>query len=68
MATEQVRLGDLVTVDYSASTSKMTFHKDEQGALEEGLMGARATAARVTTSVGSPSALRAFAANRPKND
>jgi ATP-dependent Clp protease ATP-binding subunit ClpA len=67
MATEQVRLGDLVTVDYSASTSKMTFHKDEQGALEEGLMGARATAARVT-SVGSPSALRAFAANRPKND
>ena len=68
MATEQVRLGDLVTVDYSASTSKMTFHKDEQGALEEGLMGARATAARVTTSVGSPSSLRAFAANRPKND
>jgi len=56
MATEQVRLGDLVTVDYSASTSRMTFHKDEQGALEESLMGARATTARMTTSVGSAGA------------
>jgi ATP-dependent Clp protease ATP-binding subunit ClpB len=68
MATEQVRLGDLVTVDYSASTSKMTFHKDEQGALEESGMGARATMARMTASVGSTNALRAFAAPRPENE
>jgi len=49
MATEQVRFGDLVTVDYSTSTSSITFHKDEQGALEEGLVGARATVAGMTT-------------------
>jgi ATP-dependent Clp protease ATP-binding subunit ClpA len=68
MATEQVRLGDLVTVDYSASTSKMTFHKDEQGALEETGKDARPTVARMTASAGSTNALRAFAAPRPENE
>jgi len=68
MATEQVRLGDQVTVDYSASTSRMTFHKDEQGALEESPVGARATVACMTTSVGSTNALRAFAAPRSEDE
>ncbi len=66
MATEQVRLGDLVTVDYSASTSKMTFHKDEQGASEESGVGARATMAHMTTSVGSSSAFAGFRGPAPR--
>jgi ATP-dependent Clp protease ATP-binding subunit ClpB len=65
MATEQVRLGDLVTIDYSPSTSKMTFHKDEQGALEESGVGARATIARMTASVGSTSGFAGFRGSTP---
>jgi ATP-dependent Clp protease ATP-binding subunit ClpA len=56
MATEQVRLGDLVTIDYSASTSRMTFHKEEQDALEESVVGKRPTLAHLTSSVGSTGA------------
>ena len=68
MATEQVRFGDLVTIDYSTATSEMTFHKNEQGALEESLRGVQATMAHMTTSVGSTNALRAFAARRPEEE
>jgi ATP-dependent Clp protease ATP-binding subunit ClpA len=68
MATEQVRFGDLVTIDYSTATSEMTFHKNEQGALEESLRGVRGTMAHMTTSVGSTNALRTFAARRPEEE
>jgi ATP-dependent Clp protease ATP-binding subunit ClpA len=68
MATGQVRLGDLVTVDYSASTSKMSFQKDEQGAFEQSLVGERATTGSMRTPVGSTSAFRAFAARCPENE
>ncbi len=61
MATGQVRLGDLVTVDYSPSASRMTFLKDEQGALVESLEGAKAATARMTVAVGSASPSRVFA-------
>ena len=37
LATRQIKLGDLITVDYSPDDSKLTFLKEEQGALVKGL-------------------------------
>jgi ATP-dependent Clp protease ATP-binding subunit ClpB len=60
MATGQVQLGDLVTVDYSPAASNMVFLKHEQGALARSLERAKAALAGMTTSAGSRSAERAF--------
>jgi hypothetical protein len=61
MATGQLELGDLVTVDYSPGISKMIFVKHERGALAQSLEGARSALDRLATSVGSMSASRAVA-------
>ena len=37
LATRQIKLGDVITVDYSPDDSKLTFLKEEQGALVKGL-------------------------------
>jgi ATP-dependent Clp protease ATP-binding subunit ClpA len=37
LATRQIKLGDLITVDYCPDDSKLTFLKEEQGALVKGL-------------------------------
>jgi len=36
LATEQIKLGDLITVDHLPQTSKLTFLKEERGALVKG--------------------------------
>lgn len=57
IATGQVQLGDLVTVDYPPSSSKIVFLKQEHGALAQSLEGANAALAHLTTSAGFSSAL-----------
>jgi ATP-dependent Clp protease ATP-binding subunit ClpA len=36
LATEQIELGDLITIDYDSETSQLTFLKESHGALVEG--------------------------------
>jgi ATP-dependent Clp protease ATP-binding subunit ClpB len=57
MATGQVRLGDLLTVDLSPSTSKLVFFRDEQGALAHEVDGAKIAIAHLAASAGSQEAV-----------
>jgi ATP-dependent Clp protease ATP-binding subunit ClpA len=54
MATGQVRLGDLVTVDFSPPTAKMVFFRHEQGALAHSVEGAKIAVAHWAASARSP--------------
>jgi len=56
IATGQVRLGDLVTVDFSPSTSKMVFFRRERGALAHSMESARVVT-QLAASAGSPEAV-----------
>jgi ATP-dependent Clp protease ATP-binding subunit ClpA len=62
LATHQIKLGDLITVDCSADGSKLTFFKEEQGALVKGHDEQTTEHALV------PVAIRSAAASRPLAD
>jgi ATP-dependent Clp protease ATP-binding subunit ClpA len=61
LATHQIKLGDLVTVDCSSDGSKLTFSKEEQGALVKGQEEQVAEAALAPVSTRSAAASAALA-------
>lgn len=60
LATKQIQLGDLITVDYDSLLSKLLFAREEQGALVGGQEGRAAESALVPVPVRSASASRAL--------
>jgi ATP-dependent Clp protease ATP-binding subunit ClpA len=61
LATEQIQLGDLITVDFDASRGKLTFVKEDQGALVNSEEEAAQETALVPVSVRAAGASRALA-------
>jgi ATP-dependent Clp protease ATP-binding subunit ClpA len=61
LATEQIQLGDLITVDFDAETGKLIFVKEEQGAIVANEEAAMAETALVPVSVKVAGASRALA-------
>lgn len=66
MATQQVRLGDLITVDYDQGSPSLTFSKEEQGAIVRSLEGISAETALVPVSGRSTGAAKALARRAPR--
>ncbi len=65
IATEQVQLGDVVTVDYCPTSSKLIFSKEDQGALAESLDEVEAEMPLVPASDGYASASTMLAGRAP---
>ena len=61
LATEQIQLGDLITVDFDAALGKLIFVKEDQGAVVHGEEEAPPETALVPVSVRAVGASRAFA-------
>jgi ATP-dependent Clp protease ATP-binding subunit ClpA len=61
LATRQIKLGDLITVDYSPEGSRLAFLKEERGALVKGQNEPPAEAVAATVSTGSATASLAVA-------
>jgi ATP-dependent Clp protease ATP-binding subunit ClpA len=61
LATHQINLGDLITVDYSSDGSKLAFFKEEQGALVKGQEEPVVEAAKAPLSTRSAAASAALA-------
>ncbi len=66
LATRQIQLGDLISVDYEPGNSKLIFLKQEQGALVGALEGVSAETALVPVSSRSAGASRALARRAPR--
>ena len=64
LATEQIQLGDLITVDFDAILGKLIFVKEDQGALVRSEEEAAPETALVPVSVRTTGASRALAAAR----
>jgi ATP-dependent Clp protease ATP-binding subunit ClpB len=67
LATQQIGLGDLITVDYDSPRSKLLFLKEDQGALVSGVEEARPQVAMVHVSSQSAGATRALACRAPRD-
>src|SRR5208282_3061794 len=67
LATRQIKLGDLITVDYSPEGSRLAFLKEEQGALVKGQDEPPAEAVAATVSTGSATASLAVAGRVSSN-
>ncbi len=61
LATEQIQLGDLITIDFDTSLGKLTFARDDQGALVHGEEAPVEETAMVPVSVQTASASCALA-------
>jgi ATP-dependent Clp protease ATP-binding subunit ClpB len=67
LATHQIGLGDLITIDYDPPRSKLLFLKEDQGALVNGVEEPQPQAAMVHVSSQAAGATRALACRAPRD-